>query len=99
MARREGTVSVPRLRADLHVDSDDARDLPTELVNAGLLRETGREEYELWSTEPALRPSERELLNALDESNPLDVHELAETLGRSPNSLRPIACPHDHEIP
>lgn len=90
MARREGTVSVSRLRADLRIDSDDARDLLTELVNAGLLREIGDEEYELWSLEPGLRPSEREVLNVLDESNPLDVHELSALLGKSPTSLRPI---------
>lgn len=90
MARREGTVSVSRLRADLRIDSDDARDLLTELVNAGLLREIGDEGYELWSLEPGLRPSEREVLNVLDESNPLDVHELSALLGKSPPSLRPI---------
>lgn len=90
MARREGTVSVSRVREDLRIDSDDARELLTELVNIGLLREIGDEEYELWSLEPALRPSEREVLNALDDSHPLDVHELAAILGKSPNSLRPI---------
>lgn len=90
MARREGTVSVSRLRTDLRIDSDDARDLLTELVNVGLLREIGGEEYELWSLEPGLRPSEREVLNALDESNPLDVHELSALLGKSPTALRPI---------
>ncbi|MDQ6524056.1 ATP-binding protein [Nocardioides sp. LHD-245] len=90
MARREGTVSVSRVRADLRIDSDDARELLTELVNVGLLREIGNEEYELWSLEPALRPSEREVLNALDDSRPLDVNELAAVLGKSPNALRPI---------
>lgn len=90
MARREGTVTVTRLREDLRIDSDDARNLLTELVNAGLLREAGGEEYALWSLEPGLRPSEREILDALHESDPLDVHELAELLGKSAGSLRPI---------
>lgn len=90
MARREGTVSVSRLRADLRIDSDHARDLLTELVNAGLLRQIGGEEYQLWSLERGLRPSEREVLHALHESNPLDVHELSALLGKSPTSLRPI---------
>lgn len=90
MARREGTISVARLRADLRIDSDDARALLTDLVMAGLLRENGSDQYELWSDEPTLRPSESEVLSALHVSDSIDVNELSDLLGKSPNALRPI---------
>lgn len=86
MARREGVVTVARLRDDLRIDSDDARALLQNLVNLGLLRAVGTEAYELWSGGSTLRRSELDVLDVLSIDHPRGISELAELLGKSPNT-------------
>jgi ATP-dependent DNA helicase RecG len=90
MARREGRVSVTMLRDDLRIDSDEAREVLSDLSSRGLLRPDGVEEYVLWGQEPELRGADLEVLNALSERVAVDIHTLAERTGRSPGSLRPV---------
>ena len=90
MARREGIVSVGMLRNDLRIDSDEAREILADLASLGLLRQDTLEEYVLWGQEPDLRPSEAEVVAALSDRVPLDIHELATLLGKTPGSLRPL---------
>lgn len=90
MARREGVVTVARLRDDLRIDSDDARALLQNLVNLGLLRAVGTEAYKLWSGGPTLRRSELDVLDVLSIDHSRGISELAELLGKSPNTLRPV---------
>ncbi len=90
VARREGKVSVSSLRDLLRIDSDDVRQLLSDLASRGLLRQTDAEDYELWSDEPRLRRSDAQIVEALSFDAPIGIHELAVTLGRSPGSLRPV---------
>lgn len=90
VARREGVVTVAKLREDLRIDSDDARALLQHLVEIGLLRALGPETFELSSGEPPLRPSEMEVLAMLSVDQPHGINELAELLGKSPGALRPV---------
>lgn len=90
VARREGKVSVAGLRDLLRIDSDDVRELLHDLGNRGLLRQANAEDYELWSDEPRLRPADAHLIDALSFDVPMDIHELAAAVDRSPGSLRPV---------
>lgn len=90
IARREGKVSVTALRDLLRMDSDEVRELLRDLANRGLLRQTDAEDYVLWSDAPRLRPAEAQVVDALSFEMPLDIHELAAALGKSPGSLRPL---------
>lgn len=90
VARRAGKVSVASLRDLLRIDSDDVRELLGDLAIRGLLRQTDVEDYELWSNERHLRPGEAQVVEALSFEMPLDIHELAAALGKSPGSLRPV---------
>ncbi|GAB3746550.1 ATP-binding protein [Microlunatus parietis] len=90
VAKREGKVGVTDLRDLLRLDSDDIRQLLSDLSNRGLLRFIGGESYELWSDEPRLRTSDEQVIAALSAESPLDIHELSAAVGKSPNTLRPI---------
>ncbi|KRB76554.1 hypothetical protein ASE01_14625 [Nocardioides sp. Root190] len=90
VARREGRVGVAGIRTLLRIDSDEARVLLNDLANRGLLRQVDVEDYELWSDEPTLRRSDTDIIEALSFDNPIDIHELAATLGRTPGGLRPV---------
>lgn len=90
IAKREGTVSVARLREDLRIDSDDARVLLDGLASSGLLHPDGFERYVLWSDVPRRRPAKERILEVLDAERPLRIQELAEILHREPASLRPL---------
>lgn len=89
IARREEQVSVASLRELLRLDSDEIRDLLSDLANRGLLRQVDPEVYELWS-EPRLQPAESVVVDALSADVPLDIHELAALVGKTPGTLRPI---------
>lgn len=90
MARRSGSVTVSQVRADLRIDSDDARDLLNDLVNDGLLRPSSFEEYVLWSTVRNLRPAEEEVVGVLSPVDPKDVHQIAAAVGKEVNTVRPL---------
>lgn len=90
LARREGVVTVTRLREDLRIDSDEARALLAELSQDGLLLPVRSDEYVLWSDQAAPTRAEKEVAAALSADVPMDIHELAGAVQKSPNTLRPI---------
>lgn len=90
MARREGEVGVLKLRDDLRIDSDEAREVLADLVALGLLRPDGPDAFVLWGHEPGVGPAETALLAALSTEVPRGIHDIADRLGKTPGSLRPL---------
>lgn len=90
MACREGLVSAVTLRRELRIDSDEARELLSGLAGEGLLRSAGQDRYILSIGGQDLRPNESAVLQQLSPDVDLSIHELAEKLEKSANTLRPV---------
>ncbi|MDP9801019.1 ATP-dependent DNA helicase RecG [Arcanobacterium wilhelmae] len=93
IVRRSGEVSVSQLRAQIGVDSDEARVALANLSKSGVLSGAGDGPYVMASSADAvagLTSSQTDVLKVLDVSVPLAIREIAERTGKSPNALRPV---------
>jgi len=90
IAKREGHVDVPMLHRALGLDSDDVRALLRGLVQAGLLRAAGPEDYVLTSEPGTPHGAGLEVLNVLSTTEPLSIHDIAKVTERAVGSLRPV---------
>lgn len=93
LARGFGTVTVAELRANIGLDSDDARRVLAVLVSSGALAVTDDpDRFALNSSASDLNDTEIalvELLTALPAGQSLSARELAEEVGLTLNTIRP----------
>lgn len=104
LLRQQGTMSVERLHASLHIDSDDIRRMLTTLNTKGLvqvgddgvyaLSDGGTSSMDTGSSSSTsdsnLTKAERELLELLSPSEALGAREISEMTGRSLPSVRKL---------
>lgn len=87
--RREGRATVAGIRAQIGIDSDEIRSALQALVDEGVLRWVGKDEVELVRTVRWTREEwHRNILDVLDESEPMTIHEIAHALGRRHENAR-----------
>lgn len=92
LVRRDGRVGVAELRANLGLDSDDARDALAALVSEGLLIGAGDGPYVLNQQKRSALASgaRREILAVLDTARAMSVRDIAAATGKSVTALRPL---------
>lgn len=92
LALRDGRVSVAALRANLGLDSDDAREVLGALVADGLVIGSGDGPYVLTRLDRSAEVSGArwEVLSVLDATEDKSIHDIAQATGKSPNALRPL---------
>jgi ATP-dependent DNA helicase RecG len=90
LARDLGTVSIADLRTQTGKDSDELRDLLSGLSQRGVLLEASPDHFRLPKPSDRLTDVERHVLDALSTTTALSSKEVAEAIGRSVNSLRPV---------
>lgn len=97
-ARREGTVSVARLRAHLAFDSDEIRGILQRLEGRGLLERVDQDVYRIADAPDAFgsatsarmtkEDAKEIVVGLLERTGEANVHELAHALGRSVQTTR-----------
>lgn len=92
IARMKGQVSVPDLRNNLGLDSDECRDVLSLLVANELLIGIGDGAYALsdMRSTPTSSGAQWEILSLLDTTNPLSIGDIATATGKNRNALRPL---------
>lgn len=104
LLRQQGTMSVERLHASLHIDSDDIRRILTTLIAKGLVQVGDDGAYALsdggtssmdagsalFTPDGNLTKAECELLGLLSPSEALGAREISEMTGRSLPSVRKL---------
>lgn len=101
LAFTHGTVAPKEMRAQVGMDTDDARTLLDRLTATGLLQRMGDDRYTL-PTAPGTSPmrgqedvpdgltaAEVDVLESIGET-PVSIHEVSRSTGRSVGALRPI---------
>lgn len=89
IVKREGRASVASVRNQLGIDSDEIRKIFDSLVDEGVLKWAGEDEVELvrhsrWSKKEWFT----RIKSALSQQTSKNIHEIAEEIGRSPESIR-----------
>lgn len=92
LARLNHQVSVTDLRNNLGLDSDDCREVLTELVAGSLLKGLNDGPYVLADPRmtEAVSGARWQILSILDVTTAQSIAEIAEATGKSRNTLRPL---------
>jgi len=90
LARDLGIVSISDLRTQTAKDSDDLRELLTDLADRGALVETATDHYRLPGPTDNLSVAEQAVLAVVSTTTALTAKEISEATHRTVNTIRPV---------